>query len=304
MDKVSFNMPGNYTFTLIFASMVILSCNKDVLPDSKPAFAPAKMYVTGENRDTTNAPYYTFSYNANDYLTRRTRFENRRIVKNITISYSGTGFIQQVIIVKGTTTDTFSYSYDRGKQILTVRKTAADRTSGMIRTYVYQTPPQDREFLYPLSILGRLVKRTDSVYANNRYASKVETAYSYSFPEPDNTEIFYSLKESLPGAPDFSSSTGSYRMFQGAVRNPFAFINPDFFEFPDELATPFPFIRKGMFARYTRKKPFWTFTELDTYETAKNGVNSGLPDQIRLTQTGRQSGIITVQYFVFEYAPR
>jgi hypothetical protein len=54
MDKVSFNMPGNYTFTLIFASMVILSCNKDVLPDSKPAFAPAKMYVTGENRDTTN----------------------------------------------------------------------------------------------------------------------------------------------------------------------------------------------------------------------------------------------------------
>jgi hypothetical protein len=297
-------MPGKHTLSLIIAAMAILSCNKDTLPDSKPAFAPVKMYVTGENRDTTNAPYYTFSYNANDYLTQRTRFENSRIVENITISYSGTGFIQQVIIEKGTTTDSFSYNYDRSKQILTVRKTGADPTSGMIRTYVYQSPPQDREYYYPLSILGRLVKRTDSLYANNRYASKVETEYFYGAPERDNTEIGYNLSESVPGAPNYSTSTGSYRMFLGAVRNPFAFVSPDFFEFPDELATPFPFIRKGMFARFTRKKPSWTFTELDTYETAKNGVNSGLPDQVRLTQTGRQSGIITVQYFVFEYASR
>jgi hypothetical protein len=259
------------------------------------------MYVTGENKDTVGATRYEFTYNNSLFLTRRDRYNGGRLTERFLVNYDRNSLIENVILQSAGSSDTFFYRYDFTGMRMEVRRTSADRRSGMTRIYNYTDPPADRDFLYPRSTLGRLESITDSLFENGQYTRKLRSAFYYSMSNRDLTDIFQQRIESFPGAPNSSTLTGAYKTTLSSYKNPFAFISPDFYELPDELATPWPFIRKGAVVSYQLFAPSMVTPELDTYELAKSENRFGTAEQVRKTMTGRRSGQITVQYFFFVF---
>lgn len=288
--------------TLIITTLLLITgCDKYPMKDSAQAFLPVRMYVTGENRDTTGATRFEFTYNTANFLTGRDKYEGGRLTERFTVNYDRSRLIQSVVRQAAGKTDSFLYRYDFTAGVLEVRNTSADGRSGQIRTYTYISPPPDRDFLYPKSTLGRIQTIKDSLFVNNQYSRKLQTEMAYSMFDRDISYIAAERTESFPGAPDVSTIAGVYRTTISSYKNPFAFVSPDLFELPDELAFPWAFIRKGFVLSYQLSAAGAVTAELDTYEVAKSGQRFGTPELVRKTMTGRRSGQITVQYFVFEY---
>lgn len=286
---------------IITTLALITGCEKYPTKNGAQAFLPVKMYVTGENRDTTGATRYEFTYNSSDYLTGRDKYEAGGLTESFRVNYTRNLLIENVILQAAGKTDTFFYRYDLNAKVLEVRKTSADGKSGMVRTYIYIVPPPDRDFLYPKSTLGRIQTITDSLFSNNQYSRKLHTEMGYGMSDRDISYIAAERTESFPGAPDVSTIAGIYKTTISSYKNPFAFVSPDLFELPDELAQPWPFTRKGFVLSYQLSSTGAVTPELDTYEVAKSEPRFGVPEQVRKTMTGRRSGQITVQYFIFEY---
>jgi hypothetical protein len=283
---------------------MLVACEKYPARNTRPTMLPVNLYVTGEDRDTSRAIRYAFSYNTRNYLTGRVKFEGGQVTERFTVNYDNRSLISSVTRETQGRTDTFFYSYDFPGLTLNVRRQSADRSSGMFRTYTYTAPPADREFLYPNSTLGRLESITDSIVENGQFARRFQRNYAYTMSNRELTDIVEERRESFPGAPNVSTRTGAYRTSIETYQNPFAYVSPDFFELPDELAQPWPFIRKGLVQSFRLSTPSPLPTELDTYEVAVSEPTFGTPRTIRKTMTGRRSGVIEVNYFIFEYQER
>lgn len=290
-----------FAFTLL---VVLFSCEKKYLNESSKSYVPVSMFVTNESRDTASAIRYDFTFNADLYITGRTKWVDRKKVEETEIRYDQRRQISSVLYKNQSSTDTFFYSYDLGKLTFTVVKKSSIPGTGSVVTYKYSTPPQDKVYFYPLSRLGRLVEQTDSSYENGSFTKKVRREYFYSASSTYDRDVYVNISESFPGAPNVSTLSGHYRFNQKYLGNPFAIVSPDFVELPEHMREPWPFIRNGYIDYFKLSSPSWASGERDVFEVSKNFGKTNLPEEIRRTQSGRRSGVITVNYFRYVYEPR
>lgn len=287
-------------YLIIAILTFISSCSKVAMKENKTAFYPIRIYHTNESKDTSIATRYDYQYDSDGYLLARTKREKGSLMESISILYGSGMQPETVVIVTPASIDSFYFRYSPSAMRSTISRVSLDRKSGMLTSYTYLNV-QGPSSTYPVSRYGRIMDITDSVYENGQYLRKKQYVFGYGTPATDQTDVLIQVIESLPGAPDISTVSGRYRISRRGVDNPFAFVRPDLIELPSQLWFPWPLIRGGLVNDYELLTRSGTFGELDTYEVSKTNSSRAVPDEIRITRSGRRSGIITVEYLLFTY---